>query len=307
MDSSSNFSSTSETEDDNEEEKIYISHILNKDIKYQKQKYPENQKRAQEPPPPKLLCLYNIQNYLQTQLLTVQKEIQILEKHTNTQQYAQADSPTPKTPKERSSENKNTKNKNKNMNPTPKRLYNSPLPLHLHLHPQHPLQCHHIKQQNIQRHTPKSTPLHLLNPNSQIQALAQQTNNPPNTTLQPHPPKTLQELRAITDLLRNLPKPTHHSPPMHIALYSIFHGKYQLPANFPDLDPELCVLIANQFSQKLMQNLATNINRFLKRTAKKHPEKYPPQLFNLCHVICQMNKNKKPKPTTKTKQHSHTI
>ena len=141
----------------------------------------------------------------------------------------------------------------------------------------------------------KVNPLNLLNPNSPIQTLTQQTNNLPNTTLQPPPPKMLQELRAITDLLCNLPKPTHHSPPMHIALYSIFHGKYQPPTNFPDLDPELCILIANQFCQKLMQNLAININRYLKRTAKKHPEKYPPQLFNLCHVICQMNKNKKAK------------
>jgi len=78
---------------------------------------------------------------------------------------------------------------------------------------------------------------------------------------------------------------------MHIALYRIFHGKYLLPNNFTELEPRICLLIVQQFSQKLVQSLALNINRFLKRVAKQTPEKYPPKLFTRCQVICQVYKN----------------
>jgi len=132
-------------------------------------------------------------------------------------------------------------------------------------------------------------PLTQLSPTTQI--LPQQALNLLTPPLQQH--KTLQELRAITDLLRSLPKPTPLSSPMHIDLYRIFHGKYLLPANFNDLQPDLYLLIVTQFSFKLLQSLATSINRFLKRMALKHPDTYPPKLFNLCQVICQAYKTKK--------------
>jgi len=206
-----NSTSASESDSDctNEEEQIYMDQLFGKkNNNHPENTNPQSPDTTQPIQTAKLQSLYHIQTYLQAQLTSVQNEIAELEMQNAKTTHMNANAHPTKNPKPKNSttipiithhsakstcklylsSSSDSDSSSPSSSPPPP-LSTSPLP------------------SQAQQTT---TPTHPLNPFAQLNPL---TPNIPQATLNlitppSQPLKTIQELRAITDLLRNLPKPT---------------------------------------------------------------------------------------------------